>query len=82
MGWEADKIFLASASFGIRALFLNRQRHHDFTMAKRWGCLVDHLFCHSAHASTIRFLSYFVQTVPTTAISMKFLFLWNAMQVK
>ena len=37
------KIFLAFVSSGIRAVCPNRERHRDWTMAERWGCLVVRL---------------------------------------
>ena len=38
---EAVKIFLASASSGIRAICPSTERHHDWTTAERRGRLVE-----------------------------------------
>jgi len=38
---EAVKICFASVSSGIRAMCPNRDRRLDWTMAERWGCLVN-----------------------------------------
>jgi len=38
---EAVKNCFASVSSGIRAMCPNRDRHLDWTMAERWGCLVN-----------------------------------------
>jgi len=38
---EAVKICFASVSPGIRAMCPNRDRRLDWTMAERWGCLVN-----------------------------------------
>ena len=45
---EAVKICLTSDSSGIRAMWVNRDRRHAWTVAKRWGCSVFRLassFC-------------------------------------
>ena len=38
---EAVKISFASVPSGIRAMCPNRDRRLDWTMAERWGCLVN-----------------------------------------
>ena len=39
----AVKIFLASVSSGIHAMWLNREKRRAWTIAKRCGCLAVHL---------------------------------------
>jgi len=38
---DAVKICFESVSSGIRAMCPNRDRRLDWTMAERWGCLVN-----------------------------------------
>jgi len=56
---EAVKIFLASVSTGIHAVWLNREKRRDWTIAERCGCLVVHL---SSSFCTWWFLTAFADT--------------------
>jgi len=60
---EAVKIFFASFSYRSRAMWLNRERCHAWTMAERGSWLVDHLHHHSAHAGTIWFSTACADTI-------------------
>jgi len=59
---EAVKFCFASVSSGIRAMCSNRDRRLDWTMAERWGCLVNLLTSRCAHAGANWFLAAFSDT--------------------
>jgi len=51
---EAVKICFASVSSGIHAMCPNRDRRLDWTMAERWGCLVNLLTSSSRQMTDIK----------------------------
>jgi len=69
---DAVKICFESVSSGIRAMCPNRDRRLDWTMAERWGCLVN-LLTLSLHTGWAKNTEPFL-SVDNLAISQYLLF--------